>query len=205
MNQHKGSQLITPDDDTKPVTPGNVISADQIPTRPKKPEGTKRITSHITKGKPPRRRLVRLMLIVVGLCLVAGLIFYVTHRQAPTTCSQKRQCAALLKEGIKSLDPKKAKDLDKTVAKIKKYPDYQHEPSLLFIMVTYYINRTDATNARTYLTMLANSYDQQKGYDKLLAAKGINAQEPILLAQTVKSLEEQQKSLQSNFYGVPPQ
>ncbi len=114
------------------------------------------------------------------------------------TDSKREECT-LLNESVKLFDASKVKDLSRVVDNIRKTRDYSQDPNLMYVLVTYDINRSDGDNGRKDLNQLKKVYTKA-GYDKVLVQVG--AVKPSDLEEKIKFLEDQAMQVKKNNWGV---
>ena len=165
------------------------------------------------EGRINTRLNKRIILVVIAivLLLVAALLILlkqdskelnevepvvVSCAEDPTT----ETCLAL-KEAAELIDPSKVKELSTVVEKIKNITGYENDPNLLYVLLTYYLNISDGTNAKKYYDLLVSAYKSEVGYDPILT-NVINLDE---LERIVKFLENSSTEAKKNSYTVPPE
>ena len=139
-----------------------------------------------------------LILISVVLVIVGGVGFAARHAinrqssqpKAPNACTSKA-ANGVLAQAAQSLGPDKVKELGESVNKIKTLKKYDQDPNCLAVLTIYFINISDAKNARTYYEQLNKLY-QPTSYDAVLGGK---VPAPALMKRTVEFLEAQTKAL----------
>jgi|GEM_PF-1678865 len=160
-----------------------------------------------TKQKGRRALVLLSVALVLGGAGYGGYRTYTWYKdrtstnQAGISCAeQSSKSCSVLKEAKPLLDPKKVQELSKVVARIQEVSGYKQDPDLLYVVLTYYINLSDAANARKYYDLLAEVYQPGVGYDPILGSQTLKPEE---LKVTVMFLEQQNESLKANFGGVP--
>jgi len=153
-----------------------------------------------------------IVLVIIIVLIIGGFFIYMgqSDRSKKTISSQgnKENCSnkstktcLVLKEASGLLEPGKVKELSVVVDKIKKTQDYDKNPNLLYVILTFYINLSDGTNARKNFNLLKNTYKEDVGYNSLL----INAKKPVDLERIVVFLEKSAAEVDKNSYTVPPE
>lgn len=132
-------------------------------------------------------------LVIPGLVAIAivagGLAYYFgnsgTDEVATQQCSQQ-----LLSRAAANFEPSKYEELEKIVNETKQVVGYEQDPDCVYVALTYYINISDAANARKAYEQLKTAYDPEKGYEPAL---GYNAQLPEKFKPIVEFLEKEDK------------
>ncbi len=113
-------------------------------------------------------------------------------------CTQSpAQICDLLKQSAKLLDPSKSSELSKVVDKIKTVKGFDTNASLLFVLVTYYINIYDNDNAHLYLAKLNLVYKSTDSYDQSIS---LVAKSPEYLKNSIDIIDQQAAEVKANSY-----
>lgn len=188
-----------------------LIRGKKAKSQPPKSVESHDTTSHSSLAR--RNIFKNKFVVVIFLIAVVGLGVYLyrdklveiiqKNNESEQTCQNpaSEKCV-LLKEGLGLFDPAQVQKLHDVVGKIKATKDYEQDPNLLYVLVTYDLNLSDAENARKDLNLLKNVYKPNVGYDPLLRN---NAKTPKQLEEDVAFLERQNKYLKANFWGVTQQ
>lgn len=107
----------------------------------------------------------------------------------------------VLKEAVELLDPSKVKELSVVVEKIKKLEGYDKDSNYLYVILTYYINLSDAENARITYDLLINVFNSESGYDPIVT----DAKIPEDLEPIVVFLEKTSEEADKHSLTVPPE
>jgi hypothetical protein len=112
-------------------------------------------------------KIIGIVLIVVvavtGLSI--GRHYYLKHQSE----ERQKQMISLLKQANSDFSPKELTKLGGVVAQIKSQPNYEQNPNYLYILVNYYINTDDVTDASTYYTKLEKVYSAKQGFSSYLS------------------------------------
>ncbi len=145
----------------------------------KKP--SKVVSSGEVKGKRPQLKVwfkkywkVLVAVLAVALVVTAIWITYQNTRKPASKVTTSTACTDKSADGIlgkaaPALAQSQAAKLQPVVEKIKTLKDYNRDPNCLAVITTYYVNISDAKNARTNYDLLIKVYQPNKGYDPVIA------------------------------------
>jgi hypothetical protein len=135
------------------------------------------------------RKQKKVLLGSVVLLLVAGAVaIYFAGREPEKPIVYGCPTSVLQKASAK-LDPTKVEELEPIVHEIKHLPKYDQDANCLYVLITYYINISDASAAADTLAKLKLVYDPTKGYDPRLTRS--RDQSPEHLQPIVDFLQQQ--------------
>jgi hypothetical protein len=140
-----------------------------------------------------RQRISNKKTVAIGLTLiaiaVAGIIAVIANRETKPAVTTRGCSSSLNRQAATVLSPDRLEQLDSIVDKVVKLPGYEQDPNCVYIVLTFYINASDAANSRHYLSKLEKVYNPRVGYDQALEAA--QAKTPAELQSTVDFLQQQ--------------
>jgi hypothetical protein len=115
--------------------------------------------------KHPRRQDNHRQQAMVGglllLIIIGGAVAILTR--SSHTCSD-----TVLQSSVSHLNPQEVLALSADVAKIQAINGYQSDPNCMYIVTTYYINRSDGPNAAQAFSLFMKHYDSKSGLRSVL-------------------------------------
>jgi hypothetical protein len=141
-----------------------------------------------------KRRPIVLSGLAIFVLIVAGSVAgYQQYANRPV-CSDE-----LLQQAAAFYNPSQTLKLKTIVNKVTSLKRYERDPNCLNIVVTYYINVGDSTNAHTYLDKLQKVYNPKKGFSQYLDGK---VRTIDTLRQNVDYLDHSRNELFNNIQGL---
>ncbi|HTE22434.1 MAG TPA: hypothetical protein VK674_05340 [Candidatus Limnocylindria bacterium] len=148
------------------------------------------------RAKTLARRIVRhkrfkpaVIALVVIVALGSFAAYMGRDKKAPVVAPEGPKCTyRMLEKARLSLDASKVAKLEPAVGEIEQIPGYDQDPNCLFVVLTYYINISDAAKARELLNKLEKVYTPSEGYETVIVEQ---AKTPKELRPMVKFLEEE--------------
>ncbi len=144
-----------------------------------------------TRRKRLGRKQIALLLMVAIILVAGGLIGGVLWRNRNHSVMLESQREALVTQAVPYLSPEDLAKLAPIAAKIKQQPGYATDVDCMYVLTTYYLNATDAANAKTYYTALLKLYETKAGYTNPLL-KG--AETPTQLKSYYTLVQQQANS-----------
>lgn len=165
------------------------------------------VKQEVVTPPPSLRRLIaqhrQLALgIAVGVALIGlGWLVYVVVDDPPANVAEVVVCNdELLTEAAGVLEASKYMELRTVVDKIQALPSYEEDPNCLNVVVTYYINTSDYTQAKSYMDKLEAAYRASRGFSPLL---GDQAKTIETLRADVEFLEKLEEQFRQNIRPGP--
>jgi hypothetical protein len=117
-----------------------------------------------------RRRLISLLVGIVF--IIVGGILLRTQTDLFTSNSNgqvvQEDYTQFVQQASQLLSPEKVEELGVLVEQVKSRQGYETSTDVMYIVVTYYINRANETEARANMTKLRAAYKPEVGYSKEL-------------------------------------
>ena len=128
----------------------------------------------------------------------SSVVTYIYPTRDCTIKSTDSVCA-ILQESSVLLQPKTSDKLQPYVTKIIKVKDYQNDPNLVYVLLTYSINTTNGQGVKNYYTLLLKDYNTKYGYNIVIKKYALL---PVSLKATVDTIynnyKQSYQSLQGN-------
>ncbi len=146
--------------------------------------------------RPRKNAMVVMLSAIFILALLVGVITWrhqVSQERANRAKQAEQQRTDLLSRGIAALDDKSGPQLDKleqVVNEIQAQKDYDKDPSYLYMVLNYYIQKSNAEESKKYLDKLGKVYHNENDYSPVLRGKTLRIDS---LRQTVEYLQNYDK------------
>lgn len=144
-------------------------------------------------NKDSKKKLIVVIGGLVLLVIVFGLTVTVLKRSNKPAGSVAVCSDELLNQAAPLLEEKKYKELEPIARQIEGLKNYDKDPNCLFVVTTYYINVTDAKNARLNYDKLMLIYTPETQLQPAIAAK---VRSPYTMRSSIEFLEEQQRKFE---------
>jgi hypothetical protein len=166
--------------------------------QPPKTTDTKVIISNIS-NRISRKRLALIIVAILVVSAAGWWVYGEFYRQGAG--DKVVVCTDVLKEAAGVLAPEKTAKLKPIAEKIQTLPRYDEDPNCLNVVATYYINASDAKNARQMLNKLEAVYKPADGFAKELGSGvGKTIEE---LRDSVSFVEKLEQEFKNNTFHGP--
>ena len=146
--------------------------------------------------------IIILSTILIVCVLVAGVVGVIRAKQRHDLQQQQAKRHALIVRASKVLEPKDVSRLEPITKEIKALPNYQNDPSYVYILLVYYINLSDSPNATHYLVQLNKISKSNLALEPVLQSNAPSRQD---LQKNISFLENQSNAYSSQVIGIPQQ
>jgi hypothetical protein len=167
----------------------HVLVAESKPVPNQRLKATGRRVVHHRRFKPAT-------IAFVAIVVLASVAVYLTRpKEGPVGVPPGPKCSyAVLEKAKPALDVTKVAELEPQAQAIEQIAGYDQDVNCLYVVLTYYINTSDAPKARELYNKLAAAYNPNEGYETVIRDV---TKTPEELGPTITFLENQAK--QQNF------
>ncbi len=123
------------------------------------------VKKHYSKLPKPAKLFVKLLPLLVLILITFG-VYRNANKFASTDLCRGESSSPIYKEAANVINPQASSKLGDVVRRIKQMKRYDRDPNCMYAVTVYYINISDAKNAKESLTKLKSVYDSKTGFSK---------------------------------------